>query len=273
MNNNIPYIPDPVADLSRFGDLLRRNIPFCFIRFSDGEIEILRNRYLEISTEQVVFRGNSSASVYPAYDSKLFDPKINKNLRRDLLASAMLSKDNYFKGVPTYHNSAVIDREFMVRLNGGMSEYMTFSDLLMNSNYIQFRNSILPILSSKSLYVIANYRAVLRGELRNAKQIAVSDNIFGNYEQCLSDALLELEKAPLGAVILSSASSLSNILGMKIFERRPDITFLDIGTSLNDLFSLDSRSRRYHVLLENTTFATFYKKMRYMKSKQYKMVW
>ena len=41
-------MPNAVTHVDNFIALLKSKKPFSFIRFSDGEIEILRNRYLEI---------------------------------------------------------------------------------------------------------------------------------------------------------------------------------------------------------------------------------
>ena len=61
-----------------------------------------------------------------------------------------------------------------------------------------------------------------------------------------NDILNNLFDIPSGSLILSSASSLSNIIGFELFNQRNDITFLDIGTSINDLIGLQEITRTYH---------------------------
>lgn len=268
------YIPDPVADLKRFIDNLKSGAPFTFIRFSDGEIEILRNRYLEINEGVTVFRGQTFNNDFPAYDAKRFDPEKNIGLRQDLLRSAIMRRDRFFKGIPAGHNRAEVDRDFLLRLNGGMSEMITFSDLFLNSNYSLYRERLVVEFSRyESIAVIANYRSVTSGVLAGARIIPVGDNFFASYLETLSSVMKCCLELPESSLVLSSASSLTNIVGMKLFDRRPDLTFLDIGTSLNDLLGLDSKTRAYHQLYKGSSDSGLMKGLRYKLSKQYQLKW
>ena len=60
-----------------------------------------------------------------------------------------------------------------------------------------------------------------------------------------------LKNIPKQSLIISSASSMSNIIGFYIFKERPDVTFIDIGSSLNDLIGLKFNIRSY----QNTYFS------------------
>lgn len=128
-------IPNAIEHLDNFIKLLKENRPFSFVRFSDGEIEILRNRYLEIGRGKTVFRGREFKNTF---DAKKFDPRIHQNIRKDLLSSALFREKNFYKGIPT----ALKDREFLLRLNGGFDTNMTFSDLFLNSNYRKYRDEV-----------------------------------------------------------------------------------------------------------------------------------
>tara|TARA_R110001583_G_scaffold111063_2_gene260133 strand:+ start:10178 stop:10981 length:804 start_codon:yes stop_codon:yes gene_type:complete len=240
-------IPDPIADLEKFMNFLKNSIHFSFVRFSDGEVEILRNRYLEIYKGNTIFRGRIFKNKFPDFDSKKFDPKSGQKIRKDLLNVSLFRSDNFFKGIPTHHNNAVRDREFLLRLNGGFTKNVTFSDLFLNSNYSKYRKEVVPLFSNyKKIYVIANYRAKPVGLLSNAHHIEVPDNFFLKYDEVVSDVYEKIKNIPDGSLILSSASSLSNILGHMLYLRNAKITFLDVGTSINDLLSLDHNTRAYH---------------------------
>jgi hypothetical protein len=265
------YIPSPEKDLQRITDLLKAGEAFCFIRFSDGEVEVLRNRYLEIDSGVTVFRGRTFGNKFPEYDSKRFDPERHAQIRRDLLASAMMRAPNYFKGLPSKHNRAIIDREFLVRLNGGMCEFITFSDLLMNSNYPKFRRDIVPLFGKiENLAVMANYRAKLGGELAHAQHLPVEDNFFENYDEVMTGIFDRVSSLPEKTVVLSSASSLSNIIGMKLYRSRPDISFIDVGSAINDLLGLDSTTRAYHDVYVHSEGP---RARRYSRSVEYRIKW
>lgn len=262
-------IPNAVDHLDDLIALLKLKKHFTFIRFSDGEIEILRNRYLEIRGGKTIFRGKEFKNSFPDFDSKVFDPRIHQNIRKDLLSSALLRKKNFYKGIPTLHNNAIKDREFLLRLNGGFDTNMTFSDLFLNSNYEKYRQECVPLFETyENIYVIANYRAKPVGILKKAKHILIPDNFFATYDEVVANVFHQIKNIERGSLILSSASSLSNILGHKLYIKNPEVTFLDIGTSINDLLSLNHNIRAYH-----KQDKSIFQKIFYKNSKGYQIKW
>jgi len=271
---NKNHLPSAKKDLHRLFSLLNEETPFTFIRFSDGEMEVLRNRFLEIGRGYTIFKGKRISNNFPEYDRKKYDPSKDTKFRTALKNSATKKGMNYFKGIPTLHNNMIEDRDYMVDLNGGMSEFMTFSDLLINSNYVEFRNRFVPqFASAKYLALVANHRAIPTGELARAKLISIGDVIFKRYEETLIEVLNKVHHLPLGALVLSSASSFSNILGMHLYNLRPDITFIDIGTALNDLLSLKSVTRAYHRLYFKKSIYDRLFALRYRLTKEYWIRW
>lgn len=262
-------VPDANIHLNNFISLLKLKTPFSFVRFSDGEIEILRNRYLEIGKGKTVFRGREFRNNFPDFDTKRFDPRIHQNIRKDLLSSALFREKNFYKGIPTSHNDALKDREFLLRLNGGFDINMTFSDLFLNSNYRKYRDEVVPLFGTfENIYVIANYRANPVGILKGAIHIHIPDNFFATYDSVVNDVYTQIKDAPEGSLILSSASSLSNILGYKMYLQNLNITFLDVGTSINDLLSLNHNTRAYH-----NEEKSFFQRMFYRTKKGYEIKW
>ena len=263
------YIPSAKVDLDRLISLLKNEEPFCFVRFSDGEIDILRNSFLEIKEGVTHFRGRTFKNNYKKHDIKKFDPLLNQEIRRDLLSSAMFRKKNYLKGVPATHNNQIEDRDFMIRLNGGMTDEITFADLLMNSNFLDFKNKVLPIIFKKKIAIIGNFRGKPDKIIAHAKYIPIQDNFFENYVATLNNVLDKINLLPEKTVVISSASSLSNIVGWKIFNIRPDITFIDVGTTINFLIGIKGNYRYYHFLLgdDETKIA------KYKRLKEYSIRW
>lgn len=274
MKNINNYIPDAKADLDRFIGFVKSRKPFTFVRFSDGEVEILRNRKLEIINGKTLFRGSVSRNNYPVYDTKTFDPGQDSALRTDLIASATIRSANYYLGVPAKHNNAICDRDYIVDINGGMSKQITFSDLLMNSNYKRYRQELVPEFSNvPDLFLIANFRARPVDSLKDAKVVPVGDNFFREYETTIQNVIAMLKEIPANSMVLSSASSLSNIVGAMLYKLRPDITFIDIGTSLNDLLGLQSRTRLYHRSFFTINPIMLLKYLKYRLSGQHKIIW
>jgi hypothetical protein len=268
-------MPNGDGDLNRFEALVRERSPFTFVRFSDGEIEILRNRKLVIAGGITEFRGRRFSNQFPEFDQKRFDPRHGQVVRGDLLASAIFCEAGYFKGVPTQHNNAVGDREFMLRLNGGFTPQMTFSDLFLNSNFLRARADFFPFLAAsfESLLVVGNWRCELRGYLAKGRLVQIPDDFFSSYQQTLDSVQAGLLEAPESALILSSASSLSNVLGHRLRISRPDLTFLDIGTVLNDLMGLPLGTRAYHKLIDPRTLRERFAAWRYRRHREYQLQW
>lgn len=75
--------------------------------------------------------------------------------------------------------------------------------------------------------MIANYRAKPIGILKKAKHINIPDNFFATYDSVVDSVFAQIKDISNGSLILSSASSLSNILGHKMYVQNPNITFLD----------------------------------------------
>lgn len=255
-------VPTGATHLSKFKKLLHDGIPFTFVRFSDGEVEVLRNRKLTIFGGLTEFRGRKFPNNFPVFDSKVFNPELHHNLRSDLLESAIYKDKYYFKGIRTcsaIDNESIVDREFLLRLHGGFDEWITFCDLLANENYEQTISVFIPALAAanSNLYVIGNYRSDLRGCLANAKLLTVPDNLFECYDELKQILMNELVNIEFRSVVISSASSLSNILGYKLRVLRPDVTFIDAGTVINSLIGLADSTRVYHKLMKNSLASYF----------------
>lgn len=271
----IQQLPQGMADLNRFEQLARDKQPFTFVRFSDGEIEVLRNRKLIIAAGVTQFRGQSFTNQFPEFDQKRFDPLAGQVVRRDLLASAIYRDDAYFKGIPARHNKMIVDREFMLRLNGGFTNQLTFADLFLNSNFLHARSHFFPFLIDQfsTLRIIANWRCTLQGLFAQGELITIPDDFFSCYQETLDKVLAELLNVPEHALILASASSLSNVLGHRLRLVRPDLTFIDIGTALNDMIGLPLGTRAYHKLLNPTTWRDKLAAWRYRQHREYQLQW
>ncbi len=268
--------PVPIAkkDFAHIMGMLEKKSPFVYVRFSDGETEIIRNYYLEIREHKVIWSGGVVNKGYPAFDRKTFNPNTNQEFRTDLLESAIANGENYFKGIPASHNRALRDRNLMIRLNGGFSSSLTFSDLFLNSNFRAYRNKIVPLFDNFShVAVIGNYRMQPSSYRKNWQHIHIPDDFFVTYPDVKKTVWQAIEKLPKDSLVLSSASSLSNVMGYLAYINRSDITFIDIGTSLHELMGIQTGIRGYHIELEKWTFSNCLRKIRYKLHKEYHLKW
>ena len=262
------------VDFEIVKSLLKSKSPFTFVRFSDGEMEILRNQALFIGNGKIIWRKGSFDFSYPEFDSKEFKPERDKEIRRDLMLSATYKNKNYFKGIPTKHNSAILDRNLMIKENGDSVYNLTFADLLINENYLKFRREIIPtFMNFNDVFILGNFRT--RPELihPNWRLIPIQDNFFLDYKKTVDKSYEVLISLPMNSLVLGSASSLTNILGYMLNSKRQDITFIDIGTSMHDLFGLESGIREYHNLLLKNSLRGIYKKVRLIQRSGFRLKW
>ena len=268
-------VPNSKSHFVFFESLIRQKIPFVFVRFSDGELEIIRNRRLEINETQVIWRNGVKVDhMYPIHDVKVFDPGIHQNFRTALLASAQHRSENYYKGIPARHNDAIADRDYMIDLNGGSIEGLTFSDLFLNENYRKFLRNVVPLFTEyQNVSVLGNFRMQPQLFNQNWKLISIPDNFIADYELVFANVTNQLEALPDNSLVLLSASSLSNTVGMRLSMVRPDLTCIDIGTTMHEIMGLGGSSRAYHVHAEPLRRSNALKKVRFRFKGDYHLKW
>lgn len=262
------------ADFQLVLHLLKKHEPFSYIRFSDGEMEVLRNERLFIGDGIVSWRKGTTSHPYPNFDRKDFDPRRDLEVRKDLIESAKYQAPKFYKGVPSSHNDAVSDRDMMIEHNGKSPLNLTFSDLLINQNFYGFRRKILPIFKTfKNVYFVGNFRANPAKFDSSWTHLQIQDDFFREYPIILKATMKKLVEIPSGSLVLLSASSLSNILGYKLHQIRQDVTLLDIGTSMHDLVGMEAGIREYHDLLLPNNFKGILKKSRLMSRQNFRLRW
>ena len=262
---------DAEEDLSKLMSIILDRQPMSYIRFSDGEMAILNGEPFSIGSGYTKWRGKSYANIYPGCDAKSFDPAVDTDVYSDLLEAAKNRDCLLIKGIPTSHNRVPHDTLQMMRWNGSI-ENITFSDIFINSNYRKFRSIYSQDLLNAADCIIANHRATLRVKKRI---IPIRDNFFLDYIRQRDEVIEQLISLPRGSLVLSSASSLSNVIGSRILYFRRDLTFVDIGTSLNDFFGLPFFTRPYQ-FLEAKFFSNplvYLKARKYQCSPEYKIKW
>lgn len=233
------------TDIYIFLEKLIKGEPFSFSRFSDGETEILKNRSMFIKDNEVHYNNNTIKYHYPLYDTKSFIPERDKLLRSDLYKSLVFSDAAYFKGIPGSHNS-VDAKKYYIDLLENKLDCVTFADIFINNNYSIFLKKLMSVIKQKeNVYALCNELAQPKAFF--ADWISIPTDAFPNYQSVFSDCMSQLSQIPNQSIVLSSASSLSNIFAHHLRLSRPDCTFLDLGSALNSHLGLESVTRVYHV--------------------------
>lgn len=214
---------------------------FAFVRFSDGEADILNNIKLVITSDYVI-EGNTKHNFgYNEEDHKCFDPDKHGFVRDKLIESFLFSKIKYFAGIAcpcciggvTMHN----DMKLNIRRT---NEYLTWANLLVNSNYPDFVERFIPALKKRKIVMVCSENANI--DMLNfdiIKDFRVGKNCIVN-DHHLIDTIKEWikENDITNCVFLFSASSLSEILIYELYKEFDNNTYLDIGTTLHLLMDL-----------------------------------
>jgi hypothetical protein len=162
----------------------------------------------------------------------------------------------------------------MIDLNGGDVQGLTFSDLFINENYRAFIKELLPLfLQNQNVTFVGNFRSNIPKLSEKWSHLAISDNVFPVYEDLFPKLLKTLTELDVNALVLSSASSISNTLGHQLHRARPDITFVDVGTSLNPFIGLGQATRAYQTQLLPWSPKNVSRKLKYQLLGNHRMKW
>ena len=236
-------------DLTVINGLLSSGENFAFSRFSDGEVLLLAK------VEIVMGKDNNRIhnSVFPANNSpddcKHYIPSEHEFYRKKLKEAMQYNADNYYKGlscqcciVPMWGRPFY---DFQFNIMGDVNKgNLTWSNLLINSNYSRFMKETLPIFKGRRVAMVVNELADL-SELPFSveKEFRIGSNcMVNNYDAIEEIQSYILEEKAKDMVFLCAASSLSNLIIHQCYSGHPDNTYIDIGSTLNPLMpGIESR--------------------------------
>tara|TARA_R100000231_G_scaffold139598_1_gene121525 strand:- start:742 stop:1932 length:1191 start_codon:yes stop_codon:yes gene_type:complete len=236
---------DFTKDLEMFAEKLAAKENFAFVRFSDGEADILKNMKLVIADDYVIEGDFTHNFGYSKEDHKHFDPEKHAFVRDKLIKSFLFSKDNYYTGIACPcciggHQA----HAWMKRQVGRTNEYLTWANLFVNGNYEAFLTRLVPIIAERKVVMVCSKNADLEKAKKElcfdvVKDFRVGENCIVN-DHHLADEIKDWIKQNniKDHVFLFSASSLSEILIHELFKEYDQNTYLDIGTTLHPYFDL-----------------------------------
>lgn len=232
-------------DLIMFKQKIESSENFAFVRFSDGEADILKNLKLVISDNYVIEGDFVHNFGYPSDDHKHFDPEKHAFVRDKLIESFLFSKDNYYTGIacpcciggPQAHT-------WMKREISRPSKHLTWANLFVNGNYSYFIEEVLPALKKRNIVLVCSENANLEKakkelEINVVKDFRVGKNCIVNDHHLVEEIKSWIVDNDIkDHVFLFSASSLSEILIHQLFRDCDYNTYLDIGTTMHPFFAL-----------------------------------
>lgn len=240
---DLKFKHDCIEDFEKFKSNLINGKNFAYIRFSDGELYIINNKYLELGDFGYNLGGNSGYAYYGKEEYKLFDPEKHSFYREKLLNSLSYNEKNYYKGIPTQSQCSPHNFDFdeILKISGGDSEFLTFSDLLNTINYRKFIEEVLPILANKKVIMIVNEIAnTSKLPFQVVKDFRVGSNCFINDYDIIEKIKQYIHENNIkNHIFLFSAASLSNVIIHQLYSMNKENTYIDIGSTLNPIMDME----------------------------------
>ena len=236
-------------DFDNILNLARSRDAFCFTRFSDGEVTILRNQPLILGDGfflQGDIHGNLRIAVprqtYSEEEQKRFIPEESPFIYEKLTEAFKYRKKNYFKGIPPQNSlDGSASWNFCIDLYGsGDEEHLTFSNVLINDNYRRFISEMLPVFKDKKVVLVSNKNSRFENlPFSIVKHFPVGTNCMVNDYSLVETCGKWIEENDIkDHLFLFSAASLSNFLGYELYKKFDNNQYMDIGSSLGPLLGL-----------------------------------
>jgi hypothetical protein len=250
---------DYSQEFDKFKSMLDTGANFSYARFSDGEINLLKNMKVVLHDTGFICGDDVGHGRYPAEEKKDVDPAKHPHVITKLHECLRAKKKNYFKALATNEDNDVCKDDnillYQQNICEGDEEHQTFANLFINANYPRFMNEIVPILKDKEVVLVCNKKAdISRLGFNVVKRFDVGSNCIVNdfdlpskINQWIKDNEVK------NKVFLISASTLTNFIAHDCFAEHPDNTYIDIGSSLNPWMGLEgwmySRAYLQHWIL------------------------
>jgi len=235
-------------ELREFEQYIKDKKNFAFVRFSDGELFILQNKKVILSSNQYQTGDTIGRGTYTQEEQKEFLPEKHQHFRELLLDSFVYDDRNFYKGISCrccvgkdnfiWQLRTIYNNKEKVQ-NAALAEYsnLTWSNLFLNNNYKYYIENIVPLFSQFDVYLIVN-------EMADITTLPFYSNIKQDFRvgsNCIINNLDLAQQLPQyiqdnnikNSLFLFSASSLSNVVTYECYKTNKNNIYLDIGTTLN----------------------------------------
>lgn len=218
--------------------LLLKKENFAFTRFSDGELRILQNLETRIDSNFYQIgdaKYQVSQNTYHPEDHKHWVPGEHEFHRTKLMDAFKHKQKNYYVGLSCRCCVGENDFNQQIDWRGDDDEFLTWSNLFVNSNYPLFMSEMVPLFKNFKVVYIVNENAKLQNlPFTVEKDFRVGYNcIINNYGLIEEIAKWIKENKIENHLFLFSASSLSNMMIHQLYSKFSNNTYMDIGTTLN----------------------------------------
>lgn len=232
-------------------NIFRQSENFAFLRFSDGEVFMMQKKEILLGENSAIVGDKHLPGQYTPEDRKHYKPDEHEFFRQKLEDSLIFGSDNYFKGL-SCRCCCVGQDGFDWQLNKigpGDEHNLTWANLMINSNYINYINSFVSLFKTKKIFSVFNQLADIKNwglDFQPEKNFPIGSNCIVNDYNLVDEIKSYIRDNNIkNSVFLISASSLSNMIIHKCYEAYPNNTYIDIGSSLNPFIPGINSRRSY----------------------------
>lgn len=217
-------------DFAKFQQMIQNHEPFAISRNNDGEMIILFNEFIDIQKK--------------CNGEFIYDPRQpqHKFFREKLMESAKYKASNYYVGIACRCCVGDNKHEKLKTLTGQDEEHLTWGNIFVNSNYPLYVQQILPLFNEYNVVMVVNHKAItydLPFRDKIVKTFNVGTNAWMRDYKLVDEMKSYIEQNHIeGHMFLFAAGPFSNILIHECFKSSSNNTYLDIGSTLDDVMSL-----------------------------------
>jgi len=235
-------------EFNKFLKMIKEKEHFAFTRFSDGELYIMQNRKFKIESDKVFLREQTHAGSWGEEELKEFIPEEQQMHREKLIETFKFIKKNYYKGISCKCCVGEEDWKWHFEYLPEKQD-LTWSNLLINGNYSNFIEQMVPEFVNYPVVYICNKMAdVDKLPFEVEKVFTIGNNCHVNdYDLIQKVKSWTRNNNIKNHLFLFSAATLTNYMIYELFKEHDQNTYLDIGSTLNPLMNMDGwvASRAY----------------------------
>lgn len=204
--------PESDGEVDRFLTMLKEKTPFAFSRFNDGEMSAFRKG----DGERI---GRTQHTV------------IDDNLRDHLKKAMSHQQENYWVGLPCFTCFPEL-HEYAIQYVSDDYPYKTRAVALTNRNWGKFVSEFADSIKDRTLYSVcsSDQNLEMMSDVFGLEFSGVirlpSINAWDYYDQIKNS----YENFESGSVVALSCGPMSRILAPEWFSKRPDVTYIGVGS-------------------------------------------